>query len=165
MGPFISNLSTLTSPLRELLKEHNRFKWYPAHQEAFIKIKDSICSEVTLTYSEPAKETILQVDASMKGLGAELIQDCKPITFASKALSDVEARYANIERELLAVVLPSCRQAKEHSGTVITTCWLLDDVVLVTFIQAMFLHIPSSEVCILVLLLYYYYYCMSRSPS
>ena len=33
-----------------------------------------------------------------------LIQDNKPVAFASKALTSVEARYANIERELLAVV-------------------------------------------------------------
>ena len=104
MGPFIPNLSTLTAPLRELLKEDNRFKWYAAHQESFNKIKDSISNEITLTYFDPMKETILQVDASMKGLGAALTQDRKPVAFASKALTDVESRYANIERELLAVV-------------------------------------------------------------
>ena len=48
MGPLIPNLSTLTSPLRELLKENDRFKWYPAHQEAFNKIKDFIRFEETL---------------------------------------------------------------------------------------------------------------------
>lgn len=60
--------------------------------------------KVTLTYFDPKKETILQVDASMKSLGAALTQDHKAVAFTSKALTDVEARYANIERELLAVV-------------------------------------------------------------
>ena len=46
----------------------------------------------------------LQVDASMKAHGAALIQDGKPVAFASKALSPAESRYANIERKLLAVV-------------------------------------------------------------
>ena len=50
------------------------------------------------------KETILQVDASMKGLGAAVTQDRKPVAFASNALIDVESRYANVERELLSVV-------------------------------------------------------------
>ena len=104
MGPFIPNLSTLTAPLRELLKESHQFDWSPAHQEAYNKIKDSISSEVTLTYFDPKKEITLQVDASLKGLGAVLLQDNKPVAFASKALTDVETRYANIERELLAVV-------------------------------------------------------------
>ena len=104
MGPFIPNLSTLTAPLRELLKESHQFDWSPAHQEAYNNIKDSISSEVTLTYFDPKKEITLQVDASLKGLGAVLLQDNKPVAFASKALTDVETRYANIERELLAVV-------------------------------------------------------------
>ena len=104
MGPFILNLSTLTVPLRELLKGSHQFDWSPAHQEAYNNIKDSISSEVTLTYFDPKKEITLQVDASLKGLGAVLLQDNKPVAFASKALTDVETRYANIERELLAVV-------------------------------------------------------------
>jgi len=40
----------------------------------------------------------------LKGLGEALLQENKPVTFASKALTDVETRYANIEREPLAVV-------------------------------------------------------------
>ncbi|CAB4017439.1 transposon Tf2-1 poly [Paramuricea clavata] len=43
-------------------------------------------------------------DALSKGLGAVLLQENKPIAFASKALTPAESRYANIERELLAVV-------------------------------------------------------------
>ena len=46
----------------------------------------------------------IQVNASQVGLGAALLQDNKPIAFASKALTNVEHRYANIEREMLAVV-------------------------------------------------------------
>ena len=85
MGPFIPNLSTLTAPLRELLKESHQFAWSLAHQEAYNKIKDSISSEVTLTYVDPKKEITLQVDASLIGLGAVLLQDNKPVAFASKA--------------------------------------------------------------------------------
>ena len=44
----------------------------------------------------------------LRGLGACLIQKHKgedqPIAFASKSLMDAETRYANIERELLAIV-------------------------------------------------------------
>ena len=47
---------------------------------------------------------IFQADASLRGLGACLIQDGRPITFASKSLTGAESCYANIERELLAVV-------------------------------------------------------------
>ena len=35
LGPFIPNLNTLTSQLRELLKESHQFDWSPAQQEAY----------------------------------------------------------------------------------------------------------------------------------
>lgn len=104
MAPFIPNLSTLTDPLWELLKESCQFDWSPAHQEAYNKVKDSISSEATVTYFDPKKEITLQVEALLKGLGAALLQDIKPVAFASKTLTDVEMRYTSIERELLAVV-------------------------------------------------------------
>jgi transposase InsO family protein len=104
MAPFIPSLSTLTAPLRELVKQSSQFTWNATYQSALDKIKESISDEITLTYFDPAKETVLQVDASMRGLGAALLQDHRPVAFASKALNDVESRYANIERELLAVV-------------------------------------------------------------
>ena len=46
----------------------------------------------------------VQVDASQVGLGAALLQNGKPIAFASKALTETECQYANIEREMLAAV-------------------------------------------------------------
>ena len=44
------------------------------------------------------------VNASLRGLGAALVQDGKPVAFASKALTPTEQRYANIKQELLAIV-------------------------------------------------------------
>ena len=45
----------------------------------------------------------------MAGLGAVLFQEDRPVTFASKVLTETESRYANIEREMLAVVF-GCEQ-------------------------------------------------------
>ena len=104
MGPFISGLSTLTAPLRELVKESSVYDWNLAHEQAFHAIKNAINAEAALAYYDPTKEFTLQVDASTTGLGAALLQDKKPIAFASKTLTDTESRYANIERQLLAVV-------------------------------------------------------------
>ena len=63
-----------------------------------------ICAATTLACYDRNEPVVLHVDASIKGLGAALFQINKPITFASKALTPTETRYANIERELLAVV-------------------------------------------------------------
>ena len=44
------------------------------------------------------------VDASPVGLGCLLVQDGRVISYASRALSDVEQRYSQTEREMLGVV-------------------------------------------------------------
>ena len=111
LSPFIPHLSTQTAPLRELLKKEAVFSWNASHTSAFQTIKKSISNASTLHYFNPKLETKIQVDASQKGLGAALIQidpaapeSERVIAFASKSLTEVERRYANIEREFLAVV-------------------------------------------------------------
>ena len=46
----------------------------------------------------------MEVDASQKGLGLGLLQNNKPVAFASKSLSPAQKNYSNIERETLALV-------------------------------------------------------------
>ena len=104
LSPFIPRLSDHTADLRALLKKDAEFVWTASHQQAYNKVKDLVCEETTLAFFDANKETVIQVDASSRGLGAVLIQDSKPVAFASKSLSGTEQRYANIERELLAIV-------------------------------------------------------------
>ena len=56
-----------------------------------------------LAYYNPKKQTTLQTDASVKGLGACLLQENKLVYFASKALTDTQKVYVVIELESLAV--------------------------------------------------------------
>ena len=51
-----------------------------------------------------AERATIQVDASGIGLGAVLLQNNRPVCYASRTLTSTERRYANIERELLAVI-------------------------------------------------------------
>ena len=104
MGSFVPNLSQNTAIPRELLKKDAEFQWTEMHQKAIELVKASICKETMLAYFDRDKESLVQVDASGRGLGAVFLQDKKPIAYASKSLTDAEKRYANIERELLAVV-------------------------------------------------------------
>ena len=66
-------------------------------------MKREIIRAPVLAYYNPKKETILQTDASIKGLGACLLQDHKPVYFASKALTETQRGYVAIELESLAV--------------------------------------------------------------
>ena len=56
-----------------------------------------------ITYYNPKKETILQSDTTIKGLGACLLQDQKPIYFVSKVLTETQWGYVAIDIESLAV--------------------------------------------------------------
>ena len=104
LNRFSSRLASLTSPLRELLKRDSVYRWGPEFQRALDDVKKEIAQTATLRYYDPHKQLILQVDASSIGLGAALIQENGPIAFASKALTDTESRYSNIEREMLGIV-------------------------------------------------------------
>ena len=104
LAKFIPNMSTVTHPIRELLKNDVMFCWKKSHKEAFDKIKSILSVEPVLTYYDVAKPVTISCDASQSGLGALLLQDAKPVAYASRALTDAETRYAQIEKELLAVV-------------------------------------------------------------
>ena len=90
LSPFIPSLSTHTAPLRELLKKDSEFIWNTSYQEAFDRIKELVCKDTTLRYSDIRKPVTIQVDTSGKGLGAALLQEGHPVAFASKALTPTE---------------------------------------------------------------------------
>ena len=57
-----------------------------------------------MAFYSPQDELIVQRGASGIGLGAALLQNGRPIAYASRALTDTETRYAFVEKEILAVV-------------------------------------------------------------
>ena len=85
------------------MKKHAPYAWGPEHSQAFDYIKKEIVQVPILQYYNLKKETVLQTDASIKGLGACLLQDGHPVYFASKSLQDAEHGYVAIELEALAV--------------------------------------------------------------
>ena len=101
---FIPNFATITTPLRLLTRQDVTWQWEDSHTEAFNNLKHALSSSQTMTYFDPHKESDLLVDASPSGLGAILTQDGKIVSYASKALTDVEQRYSQTEREMLAAV-------------------------------------------------------------
>jgi len=108
-GKFIKNLSFKASALYALLKNNVKFHWGTEQKAAFNKIKKSILSENVLVHYNSRWELIIASDASPIGVGAVLLHRLpdgsdKPITFASRTLTDCEKKYAQIDREALAIV-------------------------------------------------------------
>ncbi|KAL9985759.1 hypothetical protein ACROYT_G008200, partial [Oculina patagonica] len=101
---YIPEYATITAPLRALTKKETPWQWSDEQQHAFDKLKDSLTKNHVMSYFNPAQETEVIVDASPVGLGGILAQDGKVISYASRALSDVETRYSQTEREMLAIV-------------------------------------------------------------
>ena len=103
LSKFSARLSELAEPIRELCKDKVTFNWGQEHQAAFKQMKHEIVRAPILAYYNPKKETVLQTDAGVKGFGACLLQDQKPVYFTSKALTETHHGYVAIEIESLAV--------------------------------------------------------------
>lgn len=101
---YIYNYSTITSPLRELLKKDILFTWVPSHQSSFNKIKELLTNAPTLKLFDSNKDIVVSVDCSSEGVGACLLQERQPVAYASKALTEYQKGYAQVEREMFAIV-------------------------------------------------------------
>ena len=104
LAKFIPHLSELASPLRMLLKKESSWCWYEQHQKSYDKIKKACGEQPLLRYYDVSKNVTLSLDASMSALGAVCLQEGQPVAYASRALTDCQTKYAQIEKELLAIV-------------------------------------------------------------
>lgn len=102
LAKFLPNLTALMRPLHNLLKKDVPWNWSNCQQEAFDIIKGQLTKTPVLAYYNPDKPLTLENDACEYGIGSALLQEGKPIAFASRSLSDAETRYAQIEKEMLA---------------------------------------------------------------
>ena len=104
LAKFLPNLSDVTEPLRRLLDRDVEWHWDHEHENALTQVKQLITREPVLRYFDDKKEVTLQCDASESGLGATIMQEGQPVAFSSRALSNTEKNYAQIEKELLSIV-------------------------------------------------------------
>ena len=103
LSKFSARLSEIAEAIRELAKDKVPFNLDQAQQSAFTQMKQEIVNASILVYYNTKKQTVLQTDASTKGLGTCLLQEEKPVHFVSKALTDVQWEYVVIVIESLAV--------------------------------------------------------------
>ncbi len=103
LSPFIPNMSTVTAPLRATLKKNIQWQWLPEHEIAMSKLKEILSSNPVLRLYDPKIPIKIQADSSSTGLGACMLQENQPVAYASRALTDPETRWSQIEKELLAI--------------------------------------------------------------
>lgn len=91
------------------MNKENEYRWDSRHQLAFERLKQMLTTAPVLQYFVDAKPVVIECDASQSGLGAALLQDGKVVEFASRAMTEAEKNYAQIEKELLPIVFAVTR--------------------------------------------------------
>ena len=99
-------MAELSQPLRELLSTKRSWNWGPCQDQAFERVKNELMKPIVLALY-PKAPTKLSADTSLFGLGAVLLQEVtsswRPVAYASQSLTETEQRYAQIEKETLAI--------------------------------------------------------------
>ena len=137
---FIPQFTKRASPLHELIrpvttkKKHAGtkvpplsqnlppFQWSPECQESFEKLKEAFITVPVLSYLDYSKLFILEMDTSLKGLGAVLSQEdsdgnVRIVSFVSHTLKPYEKsmkNYSSTKLELLALKWSVCKKFKDY---------------------------------------------------
>ena len=107
---FISNYSTITHPINELLKHGLEWKWSEDRQTSPQQLKDKLSNASVLTHFSDTLPLKLDADASQYGIDAVVSHvlpsgEERPIAYASRTLSKSERNYLQIEKEALSINL------------------------------------------------------------
>ncbi|UYV81418.1 K02A2.6-like [Cordylochernes scorpioides] len=102
LGKFIPNLAASTSNIRGILRKNVVWHWGPKQEGEFDHIKECVRNAPSLAHFDKSKMLILQCDASKDAMGAALLQEDRPLAFASASFSDSQEQYSQIEKELLS---------------------------------------------------------------
>ncbi|KAL9961977.1 hypothetical protein ACROYT_G031026 [Oculina patagonica] len=104
MSRFLPDLAETLEPIRALTRKDTPFVWSTECESAFDRLKRNLSESPCLAYFDASKEIVIQVDSSTHGIGAVLLQEGRPIEYASRALTPPEINWAQIEKEALSVL-------------------------------------------------------------
>lgn len=93
--------------MRQLIKDAS-FDWSENHAKEWDELCQCLSIQPVLAIFDPRGATKIASDASQNGIGSALLQrygeTWKPVTYASRVLTDTQKRYSQIEKEAMAIV-------------------------------------------------------------
>jgi len=99
---FIVNYAEHVAPLLQLFRKNSPWKWSAEMQEAFVTLREKFASTIHLVHLDGNLPYIINTDASMKAIGAVLLQQDREgntniVSAASRVLTPTEQRYTTCE--------------------------------------------------------------------
>ncbi|GJV40603.1 putative reverse transcriptase domain-containing protein [Tanacetum coccineum] len=94
----------IAKPMTKLTQKKVTFVWGDKQEAVFQLLKQKLCSAPILALPEGSEDFIVYCDASIKGLGAMLMQREKVIAYASRQLKIHEKNYTTHDLKLRVVV-------------------------------------------------------------
>ena len=90
LATFMSHMTDVIYPLRNLTKRDVTWTWSDSQQDAFETVRQMLTNATVHAFYNPTKELRLENDASECGLGSALFQEGKPVAYASRTLTETE---------------------------------------------------------------------------
>lgn len=109
------------------------------------EIRQMVSSTPVLKYYDITKPATIQSDASMTGLGYCLLQGGQPVAFTSRALTQTEQNYSQIEKECLSIVF-TCQRFHQYLYSTDTVTAEMDHKPLIAIFKKPLLRI-IQEAC------------------
>ena len=120
--PIVTKKKHARMKLLPLTQDLPPFRWDSEHQESFDRLKEALISSPILAYPDYHKPFILETDASLKGLGAVLMQEDDEgnfciISYASHTLKPYKRlmhNYSSAKLELLTLKWVVCDKSRDY---------------------------------------------------
>nr|GEV56758.1 putative reverse transcriptase domain-containing protein [Tanacetum cinerariifolium] len=107
---FIEGFLKIAKSMTKLTQKKVKFDWGDKQEAAFQIIKQKLCSALILALPRGSEDFLVYYDASIKGLGAVLMQREKVIAYGLRQLKVHEKNYTTHDLELGAVKELNMRQ-------------------------------------------------------
>ena len=100
---FFRDYGIIATPLTQLLKKDG-FTWSSKAENAFQQLKQAMVHSSMLALPDLSMEFIVKTNVMGRGLGAILMQEMRPISFYSKAISSHVLGRSVYEKKLMAII-------------------------------------------------------------